>query len=407
MPSTVLPALCPICRTCLSQYRFVAATERARGISVALGYPPVCCFAAGFCSLPSARPFSGVGCGGPLFCDLQFSPVGPLRLEAQRFSVYFSVPGCFACQLPSDPPSALCAAGPRCAITSRFSRDLRGVGALFRRSLGPSRDSWQHGTECVRGKSVALGCPPVLLQPATSHRGASLSNIPWYSGWLIGIGAYLAAFFVTLQLYVLLTLWRMLVTSIPGRSSPLALVLCLSCARRCKGVVLPLGSIGVPAKGCHTNGPRHSARSLHRRAPLGSRILLLWWGFCNYPVRVWAAPKGLSEGISAVNELVDHAALFARSPLTRVDGVCLVTHQCGVILRGRQRGRSRLILTKFLQMMSEALGRPRLWLRLTRVFLFHPVACLLLAIMWPRLLPIAVISWPSLPLRVQACSSGG
>ena len=70
VPSTVLPALCPIRRTCVGQYRFVAATECARGISVALGYPPVCCFAAGFCSLSLARPFPGVGYGGPLFCDL-------------------------------------------------------------------------------------------------------------------------------------------------------------------------------------------------------------------------------------------------------------------------------------------------------------------------------------------------
>ena len=192
-----------------------------------------------------------------------------MRLEAQRLFVYFSAPGCFACQLPSDPPSALCTAGPWCAITSRLLRDLRGAGALFRRSLGPSWDSWQHGTECVRGKSVALGCPPVLLQPATSLRGASLSDTPWCCAWLIGIGAYLAAFFVTLQLYVLLTLWRMLVTSIPGRSSPLALVLCLSCARRCKGGCSSVGIYwspreGLPHKRTTTQCPQSALESSFR-----------------------------------------------------------------------------------------------------------------------------------------------
>ena len=301
-------------RTCMSQHRFGAAAGRARGISVALGYPPVCCFVAELYAMPLANSTSGVGCGG-FSSDLPFIPVGLSWLGVHRLFFGHFTSGLLACPFPLALTSALYVAGPCCAAVGILPSDFCGTEALFRKFPGPFQGFRQQRTECVRDKSVALGCPPVLLQPAIFQDGVSLSNVPWFLEWLTGVGAYLAAFFVTLQLYVLLILWRMLVTSVPGRSSPLALVLCFSCARRCQRVVLPLGVIGVTRKGCHTHRPKRNACVPHRNVPLGSRFFLLWLGFCHYPVGVWAAPKGWSEGISAVNEFVEHAASLAPESL--------------------------------------------------------------------------------------------
>ena len=188
----------------MSQHRFVAAAGRARGISVALGYPPVCWFVAELYAMPLACSTSGAGCGG-FSSDLPFIHVGLSWLGVQRLFFGHFASGLLACQFPLASTSALYAAGPCCAAAGSFPCDFCGIEALFRRFRGPF-----------------LG---------------------------------------------------------------------------------------------HTHRPKCNACAPHRKVPLGSRFFLLWLGFCNYPVRVWAAPKGWTEGISAVNEFVEHASSLAPEPL--------------------------------------------------------------------------------------------
>ena len=175
--------------------------------------------------------------------------------------------------------------------------------------LGKAFDPWSILAERARDRSVALGCPPVRLSRAISET-QTYNVFLWV--WLMDFGACLAAFFVTLQLLLLLALWRLLVRTMPGRASPLSRALYLPAASATDGLVLPFRGL-VVFKDKQYGHPLPSGRAPEpRKRVRGARMhfahfahFAIWLGWGTLPAQVWAAPEGLQEAISQATEFAE------------------------------------------------------------------------------------------------------
>ena len=179
-------------------------------------------------------------------------------------------------------------------------------------SLGSFRVLGDVSVGRERDRSVARGCPPI-------------GSLPQTLAWLIPVGEHLAAFFVTLQLLLILALWRLLIRAAPGNASPLARGLCIPAAANTDGLALSFRSL--QASHGRDSG-RISWPAKKRALPIcgkrAAREKLLahfaaWLGFCSFPVQVWAAPKGLAEAVSHVADLVAVAPGETEAPRLNED----------------------------------------------------------------------------------------
>ena len=122
-----------------------------------------------------------------------------------------------------------------------------------------------------------------------------------------GFNTSLTPFFVTLIGVMLLALWQLLFSAMPGCKSPLGKTLQLPCMTRCATATLAF-SVASPSLNTwkwHSNRKRRQRRPIVRSWIYNRAIVGVAWlcGFLSLPIQVWAAPAGLPEAIATVQAL--------------------------------------------------------------------------------------------------------
>ena len=125
--------------------------------------------------------------------------------------------------------------------------------------------------------------------------------------FLHAAGAILAPFLISFAGVLGLALWQLLMSPMPGRSTPLGRTLRMPWATCCTRVLTPFG-VASPNQQVWLwarEKPSRGRKQLRNFGCVRRFALALCWlvGFSCLPVQVWAAPTGLPEAVAEVQRL--------------------------------------------------------------------------------------------------------